>query len=54
MAALTDVDRAVTARRLRINPDKTYIADFDFGFTLLGWRFVGTTAQPAATEEGGR
>ncbi|NKZ03259.1 reverse transcriptase domain-containing protein [Actinomadura latina] len=54
MAALTEVDRALTARGLRINPDKTYIADFDFGFTLLGWRFVGTTAQPAGTEEGGR
>ncbi|MER7546243.1 reverse transcriptase domain-containing protein [Spirillospora sp. NPDC127506] len=55
MAALTDVDRALTARGLRINPDKTYIANFDFGFTLLGWRFAGTTAQPAAgTEEGGR
>lgn len=52
--ALTDVDTALTARGLRINPDKTYIADFDYGFTLLGWRFVGTTAQPANAAQEGR
>ncbi|MBB4771842.1 reverse transcriptase domain-containing protein [Actinomadura livida] len=54
MAALGIVERALAARELRINPDKTYIADFDFGFTLLGWRFIGTTAQPAGDAGTGR
>jgi RNA-directed DNA polymerase len=52
--ALRDVDRALTARGLRINSDKTFIADFDFGFTLLGWRFAGNTAHPAGNAQGGR
>lgn len=54
MAALRDVDRALASRGLRINPDKTYIADFEFGFTLLGWRFIGNSAQPAGDVQGGR
>jgi RNA-directed DNA polymerase len=53
MAALADVERALTARRLRINPDKTCIASFDFGFTLLGWQFVGVTAEPAGARSPG-
>ncbi|MEO5877832.1 MAG: reverse transcriptase domain-containing protein [Streptosporangiaceae bacterium] len=47
VAALGDVERALTARGLRVNDDKTYIAGFEFGFTLLGWRFAGTAAYPA-------
>lgn len=54
LAALGDVNSALGARGLRINPDKTYIADFDFGFTLLGWRFAGNTAQPASDTQRGR
>ncbi|MDB4873132.1 MAG: hypothetical protein JWL97_4136, partial [Gemmatimonadales bacterium] len=53
MAALADVDRALTVRGLRINVDKTSIASFDFGFTLLGWRFVGASAGPVEAEPTG-
>jgi RNA-directed DNA polymerase len=53
VAALDRIERSLTVRGLRVNPDKTYVASFDFGFTLLGWRFAGARAEPANADSAG-
>jgi RNA-directed DNA polymerase len=56
LAALGSIENALAVRGLRVNEDKTAIASFDFGFTLLGWQFTAHEARPldAVEREGGR
>lgn len=36
-----DVERALDALGLAPNPDKTYVSNFERGFSFLGWVFFG-------------
>ncbi|MGH3911659.1 MAG: reverse transcriptase domain-containing protein [Pseudonocardiaceae bacterium] len=38
--------------RLRLNPDKTYIATFEAGFQMLGWVFQGEQGWPEQQRRG--
>lgn len=53
LTALATIEACLGASGMRLNPDKTYIASFTHGFTLLGWHFQGTAANPATPPDGG-